>query len=229
MMDVRHRGPFKRTPRMRRAFRDIRIGRGLPSRDRLRGRSGIDAYDMSEITELLRSAHAGAQPAMQAAFGRMYEELHRIASARAGKLAPGATLSATELVHEAYLKLAAATTLALEDRRHFLVCAARTMRQIMVDRARAASSAKRGGVERPITLTDVTGAPIDLDLLDLDRALADLGEIDPDLRELVELRFFAGMDMEAMAELFDVSTRTLHRDWQRARALLALRLDGGGP
>lgn len=182
---------------------------------------------MPDITELLRSARTGAQPAMQVAFGRMYEELHRIASARAGRLVPGATLSATELVHEAYLKLAAATTLALEDRRHFLVCAARTMRQIMVDRARAMGSAKRGGSDPPITLTDVTGAPMDIDLLDLDRALVDLGEIEPHLRELVELRFFAGIDMAALAELLEVSVRTLHRDWQRARALLALRLDSG--
>lgn len=181
---------------------------------------------MEEITRLLQLARDGSPQAMQAVFAQLYDELHAIARARAGRLAPGATLGATELVHETYLKLVAAD-LALQDRRHFLTCAARAMRQIMIDRARSASADKRGGAHAPITLQDAGGAALDLDVLDLDRALRDLAQIEPGLHELVELRYFAGLDMGEIATLRGVSERTNHRDWQRARALLALRLDDG--
>jgi RNA polymerase sigma factor (TIGR02999 family) len=186
-----------------------------------------DEDRMDEITRLLHEARDGSPQALQTVFARLYRELHAIAQARAGRLVPGATLSPTELVHEVFLKLVAAD-LALQDRRHFLTCAARAMRQIMVDRARGASAEKRGGAQPAVTLGDAGGGmAFDLDVLDLDRALRDLAEIEPGLHELVELRFFAGLDIAAAAQLRGVSERTAQREWQRARALLALRLDPG--
>jgi RNA polymerase sigma factor (TIGR02999 family) len=113
----------------------------------------------------------------------------------------------------------------LSSREHFYACAAQAMRQILIDHARARSADKRGGAMQQITLSGIESEQIDLDVLDLDRALCDLGEVDAALRQLVELRYFAGLTLEEVAELRGISLRTANRDWQRARALLALRLD----
>lgn len=182
---------------------------------------------MSEITELL-DRDGSAPPDLAAVFDRLYDQLKRIAIARMAAQAPGQTLSATGLVHEAYLKLAGAERLSLENRRHFFTCAAKAMRQILIDRERGARTGKRGaGLER-ITLADFEDAAQPPDLIDLDQALDDLERIDPALRELVELRYFGGLSLEQVGELRGLSLRTMGREWQRARTLLRLRLEADG-
>lgn len=180
---------------------------------------------MSEITELLLAQQNAKQPQFAPLFEALYAELKRIAALRVRALGPNQTLSATALVHEAFLKLVDASQLALSSREHFYACAAQAMRQILIDHARARSADKRGGAMQQITLSGIESEQLDLDVLDLDRALCDLGEVDAALRQLVELRYFAGLTLEEIAELRGISLRTANRDWQRARALLALRLD----
>lgn len=184
---------------------------------------------MADITELLAAGDDQGGPDLGAVFDRLYADLKHIALARVAALAADKTLSATELVHEAYLKLVGAESLSLTSRKHFFACAARAMRQILVDRARIAQADKRGGGLECVTLDRCNAAAAPPPLLDLERALQDLEQIAPTLRELVELRYFAGLSLPQIAELRGVSLRTAARDWERARALLKLRLDADGP
>lgn len=183
---------------------------------------------MAEITELLVLSAAGDRGAMNAVFERVYPELRQIARSQ---LARGEhTLSPTALVHEAYLRLFGASVLTLDGRRHFFACAAKAMRHILIDHLRAGGAQKRGGNAIPITLSglDAEATAFPLELLDLDAALDALERISPRLREVVELRFFAGLEFSEMATLFECSERTVFREWQRGRALLHARLQAGG-
>jgi RNA polymerase sigma factor (TIGR02999 family) len=175
---------------------------------------------MPEVTELLFAARSREPERIGAVFELVYPELKRLASRRASVLAPDATVTTTALVHETYLKLVRSTDLDLRDRRHFFACAAQAMRQIVVDHARAAFAAKRGSGLAPIELPAELGAAPAPDWLDLDRALGELEEVHPELRELVELRYFAGLTREEVAELLGITVRTVERHWQRARAFL---------
>jgi RNA polymerase sigma factor (TIGR02999 family) len=175
--------------------------------------------EIGEVTRLLRSAREGEPAALERLVPLVYEDLRRLAQRQLGHEYGQRTLNATALVHESYLKLGAAA-LSARDRSHFLAIAARAMRQVLVDHARDRKAAKRGGEawERT-TLTD--GAWVkdfDLDgVLALDEALAAL---DPRQRQVVECRFFGGMEEHEVAEALDVSERTVHRDWVKARAWL---------
>ena len=180
---------------------------------------------MSEITGLLVAARGGNASSLGEVFAALYPEIKRLAAARSVAVAPGATLSTTELVHEAYLKLVGSDALELRDRKHFFACVAKAMREILIDALRTRSADKRGGGVRPVTLTpDLAGDAVDTDLLDLDRALDELDQVDPNLRAIAELRFFAGLSYEDVAELEECSVRTAKRHWQRARAFLLVRL-----
>lgn len=182
---------------------------------------------MGEITQLLADARQGEPAKLEAVFASLYPELKKLASFRASVQSSGSTLTTTVLVHETYLKLVGARHLDIRDRRHFFACAGRAMRHILVDHARAAMADKRGGGIAAIELSDdLAGTTPDADWIDLDRALEELDQLLPDLRELVELRFFAGLTREETAELLGCSERTVQRDWQRARAFLYARLDG---
>lgn len=162
---------------------------------------------------------------MDAVFARLYPQLRALAGARLREQSGAPTLSATALLHEAYLKLVDADRLELVDRHHFFACAARAMRHILVDSARARGAAKRGGNLEPVTLSNIEGiVGPEPGLLDIDAALERLDEIEPKLRELVEMRIFAGMTLEQLAETGGRSLRTVNRDWQRARALLLAQL-----
>lgn len=137
------------------------------------------------------------------------------------------TLTPTVLVHDAYLRFIGAKKLNLVDRSHFFALAARAMRQILVDRARKVSSSKRGGELQRVTLPrGVAQKPLEsaAEILDLDRALVDLAEINDRALKVVELRFFAGCSAEEAAEMLGVSLRTANREWQKARAFLHARL-----
>jgi RNA polymerase sigma factor (TIGR02999 family) len=157
----------------------------------------------------------------------VYDELRRIAAAYMRRERPGQTLQATGLVHEAYLRLAGAGT-PWHDKRHFVGIAARSMRQILVERARARGAQKRwAGVDR-VTLTDAIATAADpVGMLPaLDDALARLEQIDPEQARIVELRYFAGLSIEETADALGMSPATLKRRWALARAWLFRDLSG---
>ncbi|HQX66430.1 MAG TPA: ECF-type sigma factor, partial [Dokdonella sp.] len=181
---------------------------------------------MGDITELLRAAQSGDSRCLDAVFAQVYATLRTLAASRLAAQSGENTLSATALVHEAYLKLTDAQNLDLVDRHHFFCCAARAMRQILVDRARARGALKRGADLARETLDHAEGiAAAEPELLDIDAALDRLDAIDPSARELVEMRVFAGLTLEQLAESSGRSLRSVNRDWQRARALLLAQLD----
>ena len=173
-----------------------------------------------DITLLLQSARAGDADSLSQAYGLLYEEMRPIA---AGLLRGGdGTLTPTVLVHEAYLRLCGGDgALGVENRKHFFATAAQAMRWLLVDRARRLAAERHGGALVRVELDD--GLAQELrpeELLALDTALQRLGEIDPARRELVELRFFAGLDYAELVPLLGRSERTLKREWAAARAAL---------
>src|SRR5438445_12998771 len=152
---------------------------------------------------------------------RVYNELRRLAAAYMRRERPGQTLQPTALVHEVYLRLAGAGT-PWNDERHFVGIAARSMRQILVERARARGAQKRwAGLDRA-SLTDslVHAAAEDAMLPALDEALGRLEQLDPEQAKIVELRYFAGLGIEEAAAALDISPATLKRRWSLARAWL---------
>ena len=166
-------------------------------------------------------------PALDQLFGRVYEELRRLAHRVRGG-SPGDTLNTTALVHEAYLKLSRSGTLEVTDRAHFFAVAARAMRQILVDAARRQMAQKRGGDAPPLVTLDESlyHQPIRPDqLLALDEALARLDAADPRRARVVEHRIFAGLTSDETAALLGVSRPTVERDWRAARAWLAVELE----
>jgi RNA polymerase sigma factor (TIGR02999 family) len=151
----------------------------------------------------------------------VYDELRRIARAYMRRERPGQTIQATALVHEAYLRLAGAGT-PWHDKRHFVGIAARSMRQILVERARARGAQKRWGGLGRVSLTDsiaIVGDQMGM-LPALDDALTRLEKIDPEQARIVELRYFAGLSIEDTAEAMGMSPATLKRRWALARAWL---------
>ncbi len=180
---------------------------------------------MSEITELLDQMGDGAKEVLDRLFALLHAELRMLASKRI-RSGPEQTLTATALVHEVYLKLIGAQHLDLVSRHHFFASAGAAMRQILVDSARASSAEKRGGDVEFVTLTgtNIGDADTDAEMLQLDQVLDELHRVEPGLMELVQLRFFAGLSMDDIAELTGRSVRSLHRDWSCARAFLSARL-----
>jgi len=175
--------------------------------------------DVGEVTRLLRAAHEGEPAALERLVPLLYDDLRRLARRALGHEYGERTLNATGLVHESYLKLGAAGLVA-RDRPHFLAIAARAMRQVLVDHARDRKAAKRGGgAWERVTLTDGAWvSEFDPDgVLALDEALA---ELEPRQRQVVECRFFGGMEEHEIAAALGVSERTVHRDWMKARAWL---------
>jgi RNA polymerase sigma factor (TIGR02999 family) len=176
---------------------------------------------VAELTELVAAADAGDADALKRLFAAVYAELKRLARRQLADVA-APTLDTTALVHEAYLKLVNPERLALRDNRHFFVVAAKAMRQIVIDHARRRAAIKRGGDIAPITLD--ADLPVDAlapdVLIRLDRALDELATFDGRLAELVEMRYFAGLSIEQVADAQNLTSRTIHRDWRRARAFL---------
>jgi RNA polymerase sigma factor (TIGR02999 family) len=159
----------------------------------------------------------------------VYDELRRIAGAYMRREAPGQTLQPTALVHEAYMRLAHAGS-PWTDKRHFVGIAARSMRQILVERARARGAQKRWAGLNRVSLSDslaVAAGPEDM-LPALDEALARLESIDAEQARIVELRFFAGLSIEEAADAIGISPATLKRRWSLARAWLFRELASDG-
>jgi len=198
------------------------------SRDRLRCGEPrpVSVYSeaMAEITELLAEARDGDPDKLGAVFELVYPDLKRLAASTSARHR-GQPVTTTALVHSTYAKFIRAKSLDIRDRRHFFGCAAKAMRQIILDNIRALAAEKRGGGLHQVTLPADLGGSEFREWIDLDRALSELDEVDPDLRELVELRFFAGLTEEEIAQLRGCSKRTVQRAWRRARAFLYARLD----
>jgi len=166
-------------------------------------------------------------PDIDALAPQVYDELRRIAAAYMRRERPGQTLQATALVHEAYLRLAGAGT-PWHDKRHFVGIAARSMRQILVERARARGAQKRwAGLDR-VTLSDALAVASDQETMlpALDEALARLEKLDAEQARIVELRYFAGLSIEEAADALGMSPATLKRRWTLARAWLFRELSG---
>ena len=160
----------------------------------------------------------------------VYDELRRIAARYISRERPGQTLQATALVNEAYVRLAAERPREFANKTHFLAIAALSMRQILVQRARARKAAKRGGAPHRITLDDrnidQAHLPADVDVLALDEALSKLAALDPEQAQIVELRYFGGLTVEETAAVLGISPATVKRHWAMARAWLKQALEG---
>jgi RNA polymerase sigma factor (TIGR02999 family) len=181
---------------------------------------------MSEVTHILSAVAHGDPQAAEQLLPLIYNELRHLAAQKLAQEAPGHTLQATALVHEAYLRLVDTEKAQhWNSRRHFFAAAAEAMRRILVERARA--SRKRGGGRQRLTLEDLPAAPPERpdDLLALDEALTRLAAVEPQAAELVHLRYFAGQSMRAAAELLGLSLRSTHRLWAYARAWLLQDLE----
>ena len=179
---------------------------------------------MGDITELLRQARTGDQVALDALFAELHPELRRLAHARLAGGGRHTMLETSVLINECYLKLAGAGRLAINDRAHFLAYASRAMRSIIVDFARGRLRERRGGDAPHVTLnTEVAqGLPAgDEQILSIHESLQALAAREPRLAQVVEMRYFGGMNEEEIAAALDVTDRTVRRDWEKARLLLA--------
>ncbi|MBI1355948.1 MAG: sigma-70 family RNA polymerase sigma factor [Acidobacteria bacterium] len=184
---------------------------------------------VGEVTQLLRMAQQGDPQAPEQLYPLIYAELRRIARRLLAGERAGHTLDTAGLVNEAYLKLADPTQNPAEGRAHFLRIAARAMRQILVDHARRKGAEKRGGDWARTSMDEARlgQAPRGEEMLALDEALNRLNEVDERLRQIVEFRFFAGLSETEIAEALGVTTRTVQREWAKARAWLHKELYGG--
>ena len=183
--------------------------------------SDVRAPEGGEVTRLLRAYGAGDRAALDRLVPLVYTQLRRMARAQL-RVEHRPPLEPTALVHEAYLRLAGAGALSVEDRAHFMSIAARAMRRILIDHARRRSAKKRGGGASEVTLDSNRpgGPPRGEDLLELDRALERLAELNPRQSAVVEYKVFAGMTIDETAQALGVSPRTVKRDWTSARAWL---------
>jgi RNA polymerase sigma factor (TIGR02999 family) len=161
----------------------------------------------------------------------VYQELRRLAANYLRRERPGQTLQPTGLVHEAYLRLKKDRPDRWQNRAHFSAIAAHSIRQILIERARARVALKRGGVQARVTLDEalVAGGEQSFDLLAIDAALEKLAALDAEQARLVELRFFGGLTVEETAEAMSISPATVKRHWAIARAWLARELEGNSP
>ncbi len=177
---------------------------------------------MGEITSLLDDARAGTDGARTALFSHIYAELQVLARSRLAAVAPLTLLDTPALINETYLRLSRLDQIPTGNRHVFFSYAAKTMRSVVVDYLRERNARKRGSGMAAITLvTRTAGNELrDPDLLALDEALQDLERVDARCCEVVELRYFAGLSVEEVAELTGRSTATIKRDWRKARAFL---------
>jgi RNA polymerase sigma factor (TIGR02999 family) len=183
---------------------------------------------MTDVTRLLCAIEQGDSSAAESLLPLVYDELRRMASKQIAQEKPGQTLDATGLVHEAWLRLVDVDGADhWKSRRHFIAAAAQAMRRILVDRARARRSLKRGGRRERVILDDNVVAPPERpdELLALDEALTGLAAVEPQAAELVHFRYFAGLTMNDSADLLGLSLRSTHRLWAYAKAWLLQELE----
>jgi RNA polymerase sigma-70 factor, ECF subfamily len=180
----------------------------------------------SDVTALIERHRNGDAAAFDELMAALYDELRRLAAYHLRAERDGHTLQPTALVHEAYLRLCNAPAATWQTRAHFLALAARVMRNILVDHARARSTGKRAGRNAQVELDEAlaVAAAQQVDLVELDEVLGQLAALDPDLCRVVELRCFGGLTVAETAEVLGVSPATVDREWATARAWLRQRL-----
>ena len=186
---------------------------------------------MGEVTVLIGRASEGDREAFDRIFELLYPELRRIAHRRLSRGARDGHVETTALVNECYMKFVQRGSLTPADRSHFLAYSATVMRSIIVDAARVAQTDRRGGDAQAVTLDTALLESLPdgaAEILDVHAALEDLARIDPRLARVVEMRYFGGMEDAQIAEVLHLSRRTVTRDWDKARLLLAHALRDGG-
>jgi RNA polymerase sigma factor (TIGR02999 family) len=182
---------------------------------------------MGDITQLIERARGGDRGALDSLFEAVYPDLRRIAHARLRRGFPDPDLGTTALVNECYLKLRDAERLGAGDRAHFFAYTATAMRSIIVDIARNRASERRGGNALHVTLDDDLGGGDDageVQILRVHEALEEMAKLDERLARVVEMRYFGGLSDLEIAEGLGITERTVRRDWQKARVLLASAL-----
>jgi RNA polymerase sigma factor (TIGR02999 family) len=180
------------------------------------------------VTQLLEQWSHGDDAALAELTPLVYEELRRLAHRQMGGERPDHTLQTTALVNEAYLRLADQSNLRWQDRAHFFAVAARAMRQILVNYAKSYRAQKRGGGALKVDLDDVAivSPEESKEIVDLHEALERLGALDSRKAQVVELKYFGGLNYDEMAEVLKISPVTVRRDWEFARAWLHTELHG---
>lgn len=185
----------------------------------------------SPVTQLLVRWRDGDREALAALMPLVYDELRRLAHHYLRQERSDHTLQSTALVNEAYLRLAGQNPPQWQNRAHFFGIAAHIMRQILVEYARGRSAAKRGGSACRLTLDEAVALPqqMDVDVVELDKALTGLAELDAQQSRIVELRYFAGLTIQDTSEVLGISPATVKRDWVTARAWLYRAMTGEAP
>jgi RNA polymerase sigma factor (TIGR02999 family) len=187
---------------------------------------------MTDVTRVLSAIEHGDPSAAEQLLPLVYDELRKLAAQKMAREAPGQTLQATALVHEAYIRLVDPEVPQTWDgRRHFFAAAAEAMRRILIERARQKRSLKGGGERHRVLLDEIEPAVLPMsadDLLDLDQALERLEQKDARKAQLVKLRFFAGLTTAQAAQALGVSISTAENDWTYARSWLRLEMRGNG-
>lgn len=191
----------------------------------------LDTPDLPPITLLLRRATEGDRAALDEVFASLYPELRRLARARLHSQGRADAMNTTMLVHESFMRLVATSGLRLEDRRHFFGYAAKTMRNVIIDAAREHQADRRGGGAEHVGIDDddaeqVPDTRASDELLRVNDALLELEALDPELAQVVEMRYFGGYSEQEIAEVQGVTERTVRRRWDKARAWLYLSLGG---
>lgn len=178
---------------------------------------------MSEpsLVALMAAADGGSRPAADALFSALYSELRRLANHELARHGAPMTLSATTLLHKAYIEIAGRDGTSFPDRNRFMGYAARVMRGLIIDHARSRCAQKRGAQFEITALgTQMENAPDDRELTRISDALDELAKVAPGLAEIVDLKFFCGFSFDEIAAMRDVSERTVQRQWEKARIYL---------
>jgi RNA polymerase sigma-70 factor, ECF subfamily len=186
-------------------------------------------FDSPRITQLLVEWGGGNESALESLIPLVYDELHQIAKRYMRRQSAGHTFQTTELIHEAYLKLAKQEAQSWQNRAHFFGVAAQAMRHILVDYARSKQSQKRGGWQK-VTLDEKVAVSLERseEMLSLDEALKRLAELDERKAKVVELKYFGGLTNEETAEVMKISPETVKRDWKFSRTWLLRELSNTG-
>ena len=183
---------------------------------------------MSQVTSLLAAIGQGKPDALGELYALLYPDLRRLAHSRVRRSGDMTLLETTSLVHESFLRLEKSGAVAIGERAQFMAYAARVMRSVVVDMVRARDSERRGGdavhVELDEANIEATPGPREDEVLRVHDSLEELASIDPRLVQVVEMRYFAGMTEEQVAEALELSRRSVARDWEKARMFLAMAL-----